>query len=90
MYHVQLKRINSTHTNLRTPKVTGVMSRLPKLGREMCLTSKPLDRGAVARIISTTPIKKLRVRRLGGKRVFIVDTHNSRYRLTVIRQLTVS
>lgn len=88
MYHVLLKCLSSTHNRLRTERINGVTPQLPEKGEHFTIISKPLNKEASCRVVTTSPVRKLRVRRLFGKRVFIVDTEYSRYRLVVVRQLT--
>lgn len=88
MYHVRLTRIRSNHQNLRSDGVVGIVPCLPSVGEPISLRAKGFDDPSAIRIVHTTPVKRLRKRRLSGGRIaFIIDTENSRYELAVLQEL---
>lgn len=61
MISVILKKVESTHTNLRTPIVKGFIIEKPALNKELVVLAEPLNPAASGRMIRTTKIKSISV-----------------------------
>ncbi len=78
---VRLRRIRSSHTNLRTNEVIGECRSLPELGSRFIMTAKPLQNPkANFRLIYSTPIQAIE---WSGNTVRFV-TENSTYELDLL------
>lgn len=75
----KLKKIQSTHSNLRTEEVLGTCLELPKEGERFKFFSAPLEQGSV-RVINTSPVKSFASK--DGSIIF--NTQNSTYELSSI------
>lgn len=73
---VKLIKIQSTHNNLRTVEAVGQLMEHPTVGHSFLLVSEPLNPEAQARLIRSSPIKK--VTQLQDK-LIEVQTENSTY-----------
>lgn len=83
MIQARLIKLESTHSNIRTPETIGELRCLPEVGIPIILYSDPLTKGANIRIIQTTPAK--RVEQLEGGS-YIVTTSHSTYHLAVLNR----
>lgn len=81
MIHVKLRKIRSTHDNLRTDIVEGYIDALPEVGESVRLFGEPLDPKFNARLIFTTPIKEFQCR---TATYMEFKTANSEYALEVL------
>ena len=61
MISVILKKIESNHSNLRTPTVKGFIKEKPALNKEIVVLAQPINPIAVGRMIRTTRIKEINV-----------------------------
>lgn len=61
MISVILKKVESTHANLRTPVVRGFIKEKPALNKELIVLAEPLNPAASGRMIRTTRIKQINV-----------------------------
>jgi hypothetical protein len=76
MYLIKLKKIESTHENLRTDEINGMSHDLPEVGQSFTLIADPLERANPhKRVVTTTPVVK--VTKTGNEMVF--ETANSVY-----------
>lgn len=81
IYQVKLKKIESTHNNVRSNEINGVCYELPKVGSSfMLLSSETLTPDTNLRQIVTSEITE--VREFDGEIIF--RTRNSLYSITVI------
>lgn len=78
MIPVLLKRIISTHENLRTPEVRGFIKDKPALNKEIILFAEAINPMATGRMIRTTKIKD--IRNVSDK-VVLCNTRNSTYEI---------
>lgn len=81
MLKVKLKKIESTHNNLRTDEIEGHTTHIPEVGHGFVLFAPPLEYGNM-RTVFTTPAKE--VSWVETDRKFLFQTQNSKYELTVI------
>lgn len=83
MYYCTLKKIESTHNNLRTEVVQGLVPELPVVGKSLFMYSKEiLTPNTNVRHILTSRIKEVTISDKNGDIVF--RTENSLYELTNI------
>ena len=59
MIDVVLTRLQSSHQNLRSDEIEGTAPSLPQVGKNFILFGDPLAKGAIARLVATTPVKRL-------------------------------
>lgn len=78
--HGILKRIKSSHQNLRTDKIEGNFQKLPELNKPFIIVGKSLTLPG-HRIVTTTPVKGISDNDKDDKILF--DTENSIYELEV-------
>lgn len=78
MLYVTLKKIESTHENLRTDDVTGVTHTLPEVGKSFFMYAKALEEGDV-RYIHTSPVQEVRM----VEDEIVFKTENSVYSLII-------
>jgi hypothetical protein len=78
MIPVLLKRITSTHENLRTPEVKGFIKDKPALNKEIILFAEAINPIAMGRIIRTTKIKDIKS---VSEKVIVCNTRNSTYEI---------
>jgi hypothetical protein len=88
MYYATLKKIESTHNNVRTDTVKGLVPEMPTTGKPFFMySSEVLTPGTNLRHIYTTEIKEVTVNEENGDIVF--RTENSLYVLTsIVRAFT--
>jgi hypothetical protein len=85
MYYVTLKKIESTHSNVRTDQINGLATELPVVGQQFFMySSEVLTEGTNVRHIHTSEIKDVKVDAQTGEIVF--RTQNSLYALTNIKR----
>lgn len=75
-----LKKITSTHNNLRTDAVEGTFLMVPTVECQFSFFAEPLDKTKDFRQISTTPVKTVEAI-AGGWRF---TTENSTYELEIV------
>lgn len=80
MYQGKLKKIQSTHSNLRTSEMDGTFTSLPTEGERFMIIGESLTEGNDARTILTTRVKQ--VQPICGNR-YVFLTENSEYELEV-------
>lgn len=78
MIPVILKRVMSSHNNLRTPEVKGFITEKPAINKEILLFAEPINPQASGRMIRTTKIKNIRS---VSDKVILCDTRNSTYEI---------
>lgn len=84
MYYATLKKIESTHNNLRTETVDGLIPDIPVVGSNFFMySSQTITPDTNIRHIYTTPVKEVRVNAENGDIVF--RTENSLYVLTNVK-----
>lgn len=79
-YKVLLTKIESSHTNLRTPTVEGLTLELPVVEKNFSLSAAPLTPGAIVRRIDTTAIQEV----VQEGSVYTFRTLNSTYKVEVL------
>ena len=77
---VQLKKLESTHENLRSDIVVGNASDLPEIDYGFVMCSRPLELSKDFRFVCTSPVRT--IEKLGNLIVF--TTENSTYELTIL------
>lgn len=85
MYTVNLRKIESTHENLRTDTVVGLAPNLPQRGKQSFMYSEPLNKESDLRYIHTSIVKKVKFTENGS---IVLWTQNSIYELTNITKET--
>lgn len=85
MYYVKLKKIESTHNNVRTDLIDGLAPELPEAGKRFFMYAETLDPLMDARYIQTTVVQKVQETDEG----LVITTENSVYLLTDIEKATV-
>lgn len=75
----KLKKIVSTHNNLRTTEMEGEFHKPPIIGQDFVIFGKALTEGMDVRMIRTTTVKD--IKDLDGRFVFF--TQNSEYELDI-------
>ena len=83
MFNVSLKKIESFHSNLRTPEVTGTTFEFPQVGASFFMYTDALEDGDI-RFINTSVVKE--VRELSDGEI-VFKTQNSTYSLSLIVKL---
>lgn len=76
-----LKKIESSHNNLRTSEMEGVFSEFPKIGESFQIFGKGLKIGN--RLIYTSPIKEILE---SDDNSITFKTHYSKYHLSLIAE----
>jgi hypothetical protein len=76
----KLKKIVSTHNNLRTTEMEGEFHKPPIIGQDFVIFGKALDPDADVRMIRTTPVKALKD--IADYRM-VFFTQNSEYELEI-------
>ena len=80
MKYITLKKIESTHSNLRTDEVVGMTSALPKVGESFFMyTDKPLDPQMSMRAIRTSIVQEVKI----VEDEIVFKTVNSMYSIIV-------
>lgn len=87
MIDVVLTRLQSSHQNLRSDEIEGTAPSLPQVGKNFILFGDPLAKGAIARLVATTPVKRIEPDPDNGSMEFW--TANSHYGLQVVDMDTV-
>lgn len=80
VHKVRLKKIESSHTKLRTNEVVGITNELPTVGESFALVGESLTKGMDARLVHTTEIQSVDLK--DSKYTF--KTHNSTYELEIL------
>lgn len=78
---VELKKLESVHSNLRTDVVVGETLTLPEVGIPFVMYSTPLEATEGIRIITTTVVKETKHLSDGS---IIFQTNNSTYVLKIV------
>ncbi len=76
---VTLRKIESNHSNLRTPEVVGTATNLPEIGEPFIMYAPPIDQQASVRVIRTSPVVTVD----GTRSQTMFRTENSLYELRV-------
>jgi len=82
MLKVKLKKIESTHNNLRTDNIEGKTTRIPEIGHPFQLFAESLTEGGDFRSVTTTKIQESEYKE--DSRTFVFKTLNSLYELEVL------
>ena len=85
MYDLTLKKLESTHNNLRTDEVQGLAPELPVVGKRFFMYADPINPIASQRYINTSSVKE--IQRKGED--LIVKTENSTYILFDIKKAEI-
>lgn len=83
-FKIRLTKLNSTHQNLRTDVVEGVIHKKPELFECLEIYAKPLDPTKFERYVKTSPIMDIERFDEVGIDSINFNTLNSRYRLEYI------
>lgn len=83
MKRVILTKIVSTHQNLRTDSMEGLVSDIPDIGQEMTVYGTGLITSIATRQITTTEVKEVTYD--APKRTFTFKTQNSTYTLEMLK-----
>lgn len=87
MYYCTLKKIESTHNNLRTESVKGLANEIPVVGSRFFMYSEDtLTPDTNIRYVNTSVIKDVKFNAENGDYVF--RTENSLYVLTSVSKAT--
>lgn len=81
MYTITLKKIESTHNNLRTEEVLGLAPQLPKEGKQFFMYTNPLDPEKDLRYVHTSTVSSVNYTEEG---TIVFRTNNSLYELSNI------
>ena len=83
MITIKLKKISSSHNNLRTDVVEGVCLSFPEVGESFCMLSSPLVSGSV-RTIRTSKIKSIEQLK---SNIYSIITQNSQYEVELLEAI---
>lgn len=84
MYPVKLKKIESSHNNLKTSEILGWAPNLPKEGEKFFMYAKSLEIPDGTRYVRTTRIQKVQDILTGKVPEILFYTQNSTYALEII------
>jgi hypothetical protein len=79
MYEGTLRKIHSTHNNVRTAEMKGEFPLLPNNGRSFVIYGESIDPNGSLRAIHTTPVGKIEKTNDG----YLFETRNSKYELLI-------
>lgn len=86
MFYVTMKKIESTHKNLRTDEVKGLTPELPQVGKHFFMYSNEvLTPDTNIRYIYTSPVRDMR----SNDDEIVFRTENSVYTLSEVRNTAV-
>jgi hypothetical protein len=77
---VKITQLSSNHNRVRTKRIVGKASILPREGKHFTMFAEPLDKSQDVRMLSTSRIKSVR----REKDVIYFETENSKYKLEII------
>lgn len=80
MQRALLKKVTSTHTNLRTDEIDGVFLDAPQVGKRFQFFSRSLDPEKDYRLVSTSEVVEVD----DFCHVIWVTTQNSEYKLVIL------
>lgn len=87
MLRVRLRKLTSTHKNLRTNEVIGLCTDLPEVGLRFYILAASPNKKAVGRLVSTSIIQKIEVSELTDFYKAVVRTENSVYEVEVLEEI---
>lgn len=82
MLKVKLKKIESTHNNLRTNEIEGKTTHIPEVGHPFQIFGESLTEGNDFRCVTTTEVKESEYKE--DSRIFTFKTLNSLYELEIL------
>ncbi len=82
MQPVTLRKVSSTHSNLRTDEVYGHAAALPIVGEPFVMFADPIDPTAAVRIVKTSLVRLTTTTDIGFT-TYYFETENSKYALTL-------
>lgn len=81
MIKVILTKLESSHNNVRTPEIKGLLQCPPEIGKSLIVLSEPLDQTKDVRVIKTTPVESIKTHFDDLISYVVITTANSKYKI---------